>query len=251
MKIIAYTALLYGSDYLGYAIRSIIDHVDEYWVIYTPIGSHGSRADVPCPDSEEALYAIATEAAGDKLWWYKSTWSSEGQQRDKIHELVPDADVVIVLDADEIWPQKTIAKVIEYAGTIQYSAPYRTIALPMIHYWRSFYHCIIDDKSYPARVIFPRIDASYGGTTYHGLAPINHFGYAQNAIVTAYKQYTHGHAHEWRHDIDWYKDRFLANAQADCHPVVKDYWKPVSIDPWAYLPDFMSKHPYAHLGVIK
>src|SRR5574342_223323 len=106
MKTDAYTALLYGSDYLAYAIRSVIDYVDEYHVIYdaSGSGSHGSKTDRTCPDSRETLYALADGAAGHKLRWHDGTWPYEGAQRDAIHEYAPDADVILVLDADEVWP---------------------------------------------------------------------------------------------------------------------------------------------------
>ena len=65
-KVIAYTALHYGKEYLADAIRSVIDYVDQYWVIYTPVGSPGHRTDAPCPESKEELSWIANDAA-DKI----------------------------------------------------------------------------------------------------------------------------------------------------------------------------------------
>ena len=34
MSVAAYTALHYGSPYLGAAIRSVIDSVDSYYILY-------------------------------------------------------------------------------------------------------------------------------------------------------------------------------------------------------------------------
>jgi hypothetical protein len=78
MKVISYTALHYGRDYLAAAIRSVIDHVDEHWILYSPIGSHGHRTDVPCPDTRDELYAKAELAAGSKLRWHDGEWAHEG-----------------------------------------------------------------------------------------------------------------------------------------------------------------------------
>src|SRR5689334_6017907 len=101
-KIIAYTALHYGREYLASAIRSVIDYVDEYHVLYTPIGSHGHRTSIPCPETEMELFEIAL-SAGSKLRWCVGEWPHEGAQRDAILQIVPDADVILPVDYDEIW----------------------------------------------------------------------------------------------------------------------------------------------------
>ena len=94
MKVIGYTALHYGRDYLGYAIRSVIDAVEEYHVLYTSQGSHGHRSQAHCPDTRLELFEIAEAAAGAKLRWHEGSWLWEGQQRDAIFEYAPDADVL-------------------------------------------------------------------------------------------------------------------------------------------------------------
>lgn len=71
---IAYTALHYGADYLGWAIRSVIDAIDEYVVLYAAQGSHVFRTTLPCPDNRKELYTIARQAARDKLRWYDGEW---------------------------------------------------------------------------------------------------------------------------------------------------------------------------------
>lgn len=250
MKTIAFTALHYGSEYLAWAIRSVIDHVDEYWVLYASKGSHGHHTDARCPDSRALLLSIASEAAGPKLRWVDGEWAHEGYQRDAIHQHAPDADVILVLDADEIWPEALVGAVLQYARSIQYDWPRRMFRLPMIHYWRSFYRAVINDKSYPVRVIFPRIPAGETAAFTH-VTPISHFGYAQRPVTVGYKQYVHGHKNEWRTDLDWFRDRYLANAQADCHPVTVDYWTPEPVEPLDYMPSWMAEHPYFGQEVIK
>lgn len=244
MKVIAYTALLYGRDYLAYAIRSIIDHVEEYHVIYSAIGSHGTRTDIPCPETRDELFAIALHAAGNKLRWHDGQWPHEGAQRDSIYGYAPDADVILVLDADEIWPD---APFISYALGMVGEQLFSRIRVPIIHYWRSFYRCVIDDTSYPDRILCPK--AIDGTTTLpaHGRF-INHMGYAQRSEIVEYKQLTHGHRAEWR--PEWYAERFAVNAQEDCHPVNRDYWYPRGINPLDYMPAWMSEHPYFRLRII-
>lgn len=253
MKTIAYTALHYGSDYLDAAIRSVIDAVDEYHVLYTPIGSHGHRTHIPCPDTREELYEIARKAAGNKFNWHEGVWDWEGQQRDAIHYLVPDADVVLVLDADEVWSTGLAEFAIRSHGYP--STPASRLRLPMFHYWRSFYRGIMHDPAFPERVIFPQIHGEVMTTrsmSRPDLTNIHHFGYAQRPEIVEYKQHTHGHKGEWRRDCDWFRDRFMANAQHDCHPVGSEYWNPEPVDPFALgLPEWMRQHKYAGMEVIE
>lgn len=248
MKTIAYTALHYGRDYLAYAIRSVIDPIDEYHVIYSPIGSHGHLSNRVCPETRDELHAIASDAAGSKLHWHEGTFAHEGYQRDSIHAYAPDADVIIVLDADELWPEETVKTIVSLPPE---NAPVNRLRLGMIHFWRSFHRAILHDPALPERVIYPKAKAVASGVfaiTY--LPPLCHMGYAQRSEIVEYKQHVHGHKGEWRRDVDWFKDKFMANAQTDVHPVGSDYWNPEDIDPWDYLPGFMKEHPYAGLEVI-
>lgn len=249
MKAIAYTALHYGRDYLAYAIRSVIEHIDEYHVLYTPIGSHGHRNGARCPETRDELYAIAHHAAGDKLRWHDGEWIHEGHQRDSIHHFVPDADVILVLDADEIWPDIYAASAVTLLDRV--ANPPRRLRLPMIHYWRSFNRCILHDPALPERVIYPKMLDSVD--THRPLLDlaINHMGYAQRPEIVEYKLKVHGHKNEFRRDVDWFRDVFMANRQTDCHPVGSDQWNPETVNPLIYLPEWMDEHPYYGLEVIE
>lgn len=247
MKTIAYTALHYGKDYLGYAIQSVIDYVDEYWVLYSTIGSHGFRTNTPCPDTREELYWIAQQVAGDKLHWVDGTWAHEGLQRDSITEHCPDADAIIVLDADEVWSEPLIRDIVLFA---KLDATYRTYRVPIIHYWRSFYRAILFDPAYPVRLILPKIPDGVDTFTTSGWN-INHMGYAQRPEIVQYKLLTHGHRNELRTDCDWFRDKFMTNAQHDCHPVGSDYWQPEPVNPWRFMPAFMRSHPFSEMKIIE
>lgn len=257
MKIVGFTCLHYGVDYLEYAIRSVIDHVDEHWVVYSPIGSHGHRTDRPCPDTQEQLYAAAKRGAGDKLRWVSGEWSNEGAHRGMIHQLAPDADMILVVDADEVWGAhpaygNTLAEhAIHYA---EFYKEHRTFRVPIIHYWRSFSRCVLHDPAFPVRVVCPQRTGGEGHIDpvgYHGAGVIHHFGYAQRPEIVEYKQYVHGHKGEWRRDVDWFNDVFMANRQTDCHPVGSEYWNPEPVNPLTYMPAWMSEHPYYNLQVIE
>lgn len=251
MKVVGFTALHYGRDYLAYAIRSIIDHIDEYHVAYTAIGSHGHRTQIPCPETRDELYAIASAAAGSKLRWHEGEWAHEGAQRDSIHQYAPDADAILVLDADEIWSDGLVEFVLSSA--LNDVAP-RITRVGIIHYWRSFYRAVLHDPANPVRMICPRAtDAHWEAVCdvrYRGQV-INHMGYAQRPEIVEYKILTHGHRNEWRKDVDWFADKYLANAQTDTHPVGSEYWNPERVDPMDYLPRWMMDHPYYHMQVIE
>lgn len=245
MKVIAYTSLLYGRDYLAYAIQSIIDHIDEYHVLYSAHGSHGTQVNTPCPESREELYAIAQTVAGTKLRWHDGNWRQENEQRESIYQFAPDADVVIVLDADEIWSEGILDNAIRYVA----NSSTQRWRVPIIHYWRSFSRCVLHDPAYPIRIIKPNAEA--GEKTLPTEKKINHFGYAQRSEIVRYKLLTHGHKNEFRRDVDWFKDVFMANRQTDCHVVGSEYWNPESVNPWNYLPEFMKGHPFSKLDIIE
>lgn len=237
MTTIAYTALHYGRDYLADAIASVIDHVDAYHVLYSATGSHGTRTTTSCPETRDELLHIAWAAAGDKLVWHDGQWPHEGAQRDSIFAIAPDADRVVVLDADEIWTDATrilAAADIASAGQVRVS---------MIHFWRSFRRAVLHDPAYPIRVHYPQ---RAGEATVAG--PIAHMGYAQRSEIVRYKLAVHGHRAELR--PNWYEAVWASNAQSDCHPVGSEYWTPESVDPGTYLPATMRDHPYATLEVI-
>lgn len=239
MTTIAYTALHYGRDYLAGAIRSVIDHVDTYYVLYSAVGSHGTRTPTPCPETRDELLTIAARAAGDKLRWVDGRWPHEGAQRDHIHTLAPDAERVLVLDADEIWPDP--ARILREAD----AADAGRVRVSMVHFWRSFHRAVLHDPASPERVLYP---GRTGEATVAG--PIAHMGYAQRPAIVGYKMTIHGHRAELRQDVDWFRDVFLTNRQHDCHPVGSDYWTPEPVAARDYLPDWMLAHPYATQEII-
>jgi hypothetical protein len=244
MHIVASIALHYGVDYLGYAIRSIIDDVDSVIVLYSPIGSHGHSTSTPCPETRDELYAIALEAAGEKLRWFDGVWSHEGAQRDSIFSIVPDADVIVVLDSDEHYGKGIVQ------GAIQKGLDenVRQVLIPLVHHWRSFYKGFTHDPAAPTRIIFPKIKE--GVTTFTPPTKqhvLSHFGYSIVPELMRYKWQIHGHLAELRRDVDWLNDVYLANRQYDCHPVGSDFWQVVEdIMP----PESLLDHPFADMDLI-
>ena len=243
MRIVGVTALHYGRCFLNHAIRSIIDDVQEYIVLYSPIGSHGHRTNAVCPDTREELYDIAFNAAGEKLRWFDGTWANEGAQRDSIFGIVPDADAIVVLDSDECFSPGLANAAIEHG----LRENVRQVRIPLLHHWRSFYKGFTHDPAAPTRIIFPKV--AEGATTYtpNDEMRLFHYGYAIPVELMRYKWLIHGHLNEKRRDIDWLNDVYIANRQYDCHPVGSNFWLEVEdITP----PDFMMDHPYANMEII-
>lgn len=244
MRIIAYTALHYGADYLPYAIRAVIDHVQEWHILYSAQGSHGHKTPVTCPESRVQLKQLADDAAGDKLRWVDGAWSHEGQQRDSIHGYAPDADMVINVDYDEIWTLDGLQHAIQQA----IDGDVREYRVPMVHFWRSFHRCILHDPAYPVRILMPKRES---GSDTLRVRPVAHMGYAIKPDMMRYKWLIHGHKNEQRTDVNWFDDVYMTNRQTDCHPVGSDAWNAEIVHPLAYLPDFMIDHPFYDMKVIE
>jgi hypothetical protein len=244
--IAAYTALHYGSPYLQSAMRSVMPWVDKYYVLYSGDGSHGTRANglhLPATDSRENLQWIASQAAGRKLVWIDGDWHQEGQQRESIYQYARNMDMILVVDYDEIWPEATVEQTIKWVDGTS-SKQYR---IPMVHFWRSFRRAVLHDPAFPVRILKP----SGTGECTLQTRPIAHMGYAIPTWLLDYKMHIHGHRGQWRTDIDWRKERWLANASEDCHPVGSDYWNPEPVEPFDYLPYWMAQHKYYHEEVIE
>lgn len=243
--IASYTALHYGTDYLYWALRSIRDDVDQHVILYCPHGSHGVKTDRRCPDSRAELQRQAELAIGKKLLWIDGDWNYENEQRESIYQYVPDADVILVVDADEIWGPGLAQRMI--VGADQ---GVRTLRAPVMEYWRSFHYAEQKNLVFPERAIYPHNPRGEAGYVQLSInrPRINHMGYAQRSEIVEYKQHTHGHIGDWREG--WFERKFAANEMDDCHPTNEHYWYPTRVEPLDYMPSWMADHPYFNLEVI-
>lgn len=239
-QITGFCALHYGVPFLASSIRSVIDTVDKYVVVYSPIGSHGHYSSLPCPDSRDELFAIAQEAAGDKLIWFDGYFRHEGEQREKVLGLVPDADIIIVADSDEVYPADQLETLLNEAmqGEVRHYLAYE------FPFWRSFHRAIPARLCSPVRAINTRHTGGHQATD----AYFAHFGYAQPTRYIEYKMTLHGHKADWR--ADWFTDKWQTNAQVDLHPTNHDFWFAEAVNPLDYLPAWMAEHPFFNLEVI-
>lgn len=248
MKIHSLTVLHYGKDYLSYALRSIYDSVDSCHIFYSPTPSHGHQTNTPPIETKEELRAAAYHYDPDgKVKWYDvDRVRYEGVHRDLALSTVQNAgaDIVIVLDYDEIWPPGLAEKAVKNSNS-------RFTLVNMIHFWRSFnWACY--DENWPVRVIDLRY--SSGDTTYldySDLGRVFHFGYAIRDEVLSYKIQIHGHKNEFRKD--WYQTKWQNWTPdiTDVHPTnEKNFWMPKPFDK-GQLPGFMKSHPFYDLEKIE
>jgi hypothetical protein len=242
--IVAYYPIHYGSDYLGYSLKSIYDHVDQIHILYTDRPSHGHGTRLANPDNLDKIKQ-ASMLFGDpknKIIWHHGHWSNEGQHRDTIFGIAAkaNANMVLAVDTDEIWDAQVLENAIKkaYAGNCRYNL------IRMLTFWRSF-HKVATDEMMPVRIIMP--NAPVGHNYLEGR--VYHFGYARTIDNIEYKLSIHGHRNEWRQDwIHTFKE-WPNSRNTDLHPTCHGMWDLTDFDK-STLPHYMHQHPYYNLERI-
>jgi hypothetical protein len=242
MYLHSYTVAHYGKDYIGYALRSVYDFVDQAHVIYTPTPSHGHQIDVPPIESRLDVMLAATDYDPHaKLRWYETKHVRyEGLQRDMAVRTCyqAGAEMILVVDCDEVWPAEVLRQALDYAWRENRA---RNWLVNFTHLWRSFNWCC-RDEGWPVRIIDLR---HAEGTAYipRELGEIYHFGYAVRHEIMAYKWKIHGHKDEMR--PGWLATKWAAwPPDEDCHPTNNQgFWNPEPFDR-ERLPELMRAHPF-------
>ncbi len=245
--IVSFTVCHYGSDYLAYALKSVYPCVDKMLIAYSPIPSHGHSSDLVNPDTRDMCYnaAHSFDDPQDKINWIEGTWPNEGAHRNVVYELYPDADLICVIDADEIWHTEEFAKI----QTWCLSNPARQFKQRLRTPWRSF-DWICDDNMMPDRWYMPK----QTGLAYVPieLGVFYHMGYAREPKHVLYKISAHGHKNEWRGD--WFNNVFMrwspTNNIPDLHPTCVNTWNAKPFDK-NLLPTILRQHPYWSLSMIE
>ena len=234
--IYGFTALHYGADYLAEAIRSVSSVVDKHYVIYTPKPSFGHGTKLTCPDTEEELRALAPDSV-----WIKRQFYNEGAQRDAIEQYLPnDTDLVVVVDADEVYGPHVEDAVDNIMVLPQNKRCKRWRVRGFHHLWKSS-HFVCTDAMDPIRFIDYRGTRNEYGAVW---CPVLHFGYAQSSDLMAYKWDIHGHKAELRKDYDWLKmyREWKMDSCHDVHPTCVGIWDPKPFRPETIVPDIVD-HP--------
>lgn len=247
---IAFTALLYGKEYLAWALRSVEDAVDEIHILYTSQPSFGRSSHLVCPDSEDELKGQAYRFVKKPIFWHRGYWPTEGAHRDAIISIAIGraASQILVVDADEVWAPGAAALALREAA----DRPEKYHCARFIHFWRSF-GWLCRDACMPQRII--NVGAGNNTPSYiYSAAPVLHFGYAQCEELIRYKWTCHGHQNELR--PGWLESKFLEwkPGTKDVHPTCElDFWVPEATDSETQkiLEAVLGDHPYFGKDIIK
>ena len=109
MKILAFTVLHYGAEYLRESILSVKNNVDAHLIAYTKTPSFGYSTDMVNPDSEDELKKICSEF--DHIIWTDVTGiRQENQHRQTAIDYARENnyDIILVIDSDEFDIRKVL-----------------------------------------------------------------------------------------------------------------------------------------------
>lgn len=248
----AYYALHYGQEYLAYSIRSIQDAVDVIYFFYTEKPSYGFKSRIACPDTREQLKAEVARFITKPHHWIEGSWSREWTHRD--HALAraqqDGAEVVLVVDADEVWAPGAAEQALAHAYEQNRS---RRWMANFTNFWKSFDWIVLDHFT-PIRVVDLRHDNNTPDAILPAeIEPVLHFGYAQREELMGYKWTCHGHQKELR--TGW-REKFCrwTPEMIDLHPCVTNLWDRAHATPpetRALVQEILGDHPYAGVDVIK
>jgi len=246
--IIAYYPIHYGSDYLGWSIKSIYDAVDKIYILYTSSPSQGFSTTMYNPDTKEKLLDSAN-MFGDpkgKIKWIEGQWPNEGVHRAAIRSASSQdsPDMILAVDSDEIWSLDVLESSIREAS----KAKINTCTIRMLTLWRSFSWSCTDEMQ-PIRITLPKMPQGTYRLQVDPEGRVFHFGYARDLKSIKYKLTVQGHRAEWR--PEWYPryESWPLSGNNDFHPVVENVWNVTPFDK-SRLPFFMKEHPYYNLEII-
>lgn len=258
MRLVACYILHYGREWLAWSMRSVQPHVDSIVVSYSIKPSHGHGTDAVCPETEAELCDIVTNMTKNKqamVWWNTSQgFAHEGLHRQYAVQACQDlgADVVLVVDADEIWDARTLhhaVSTVEAAYAIGEGK--RSWRVPMHHFYRSVgWAC--RDAAMPVRLLDLRVpDEKSEGYVSYLYGYVHHFGYAQSPAIVDYKWRIHGHKNELR--PGWFEDKFMGWTPPgmDVHPTNANYfWNPAAYSK-REIKHLIGDHPYFDMDLIR
>ncbi len=247
-KIMAYMIAHYGRDYIPVALKSVIDHVDQAHVIYTPHPSHSHTTTAQCPETEADIFEAANIGNPKVKTYTLSGIRHEGPQRDYAVEMCRNAgaEMILVVDCDEVWPAEVLSKALEYAWTENKA---RQWLINFTHLWRSFNY-VCRDQGWPVRIIDLRHPMGTIAYIPKEFGDIYHFGYAVTNDIMRYKWQIHGHKYELR--PGWFEMKWgIWPPPPDCHPTnEKGFWNPEPFDK-EKLPEILHSHPFWNLEKVE
>lgn len=237
INVICYMPLHYGVEYLKESLMSVINHVDKIVVVYSETPSYGHGTTVECPEKEMELFDIAMAVCGGKLIWRKEKFSHEGEHRSFIYNFTEGYDLVLAVDADEIFHEAELDKALRLA----YEGDKRYYGIAgYLNFWKSFNNVLTDGFT-PIRI------TNLKNNSGEGVVPctIYHFSCAQSDVIMNYKYEIHGHKSELREN--WLQNIYYKwtpeNQFKFLHPTSMDIWGEVQPFDKNTLPESLKQHP--------
>ena len=240
LRTLAYIPLHYGKDYLKYVLMSIRDSVDDILILYTSRPSYGYASNISNPDTREELKAICKPF--NVIWQDIPLIGQENQHRQLAYTYAQAEgyDLVLAVDADEIWNPGKVQKALEVASIS--GRRFNCISgNNWFHFWKGFNE-VNQDGFYPMRIINMRSPNKEQAILDTG--EIYHMGYAISAEAMEYKLSCHGHKSEIPHR--WLADKWLnyqKGVTTHLHPASQDVW--IETKPFeGVLPELLKGHEY-------
>lgn len=236
-KVCAYYILHYGCEYLEASIISIRDFVDKIVILYTEKPSQGFGTDIVCPETEDQLKAIALRTS-DKIEWHKVVVANEGEHRHMAERMAKDYDLLLAVDADEVWDAEALQKCLDRA----YVMDHRYMGVTgFLNFWKSF-NRYCKDFFAPVRITNLNRWGNLHTESFEG--KVYHFSTAQSRRMVDYKWAISGHHNELRKDwFSIYDGWSEENQIRFLHPTSLDIWGEALPFDRNAMPEVLKNHP--------
>lgn len=238
MRVLAYYPIHYGSEYLGYSMESVKDHVDHIVVFYSSKPTYGHQGNIANPDSKESIAFICHEYGAELIDITNLNISRENNHRQLAHTYARNNgyDILLAVDYDEVWQNVDVAIKEAYEGDCSH---YGIEGSQWLHFWKSFNE-VNRDGFAPIR-LFNLKNGNKEGRIKKGT--IYHFGYAISDELMRYKMSCHGHKSEIGNG--WFPKWFdyKRGETKYLHAATDAYWIETEDFDKTKLPKFMRKHP--------
>jgi hypothetical protein len=243
-KTLAYYPLHYGAEYLRESILSIEPCVDKIVILYTSRPSYGHQSGAQCPETEQQLKDIAL-ATSNKVQWENVSFNSEGDHRMYIWNFASGYDLILPVDADEVWDTEILRDSLRIAHT-EKTGKYIGVSR-FVNFWKSFNRICID-SFVPIRIYKVAGNEEIKGEAVDGL--IYHFSCAQSDAIMRYKYAIHGHHDEIR--TNWLEGTYFGWKEGDkfLHPTSLNIWGEALPFDKETLPEVLKYHPNFNKEII-
>ena len=248
-------------EYISYALRSIAPFVDHVVVMYSeaPFAASRTAERFGTPDRTRAIVSELCEAYPN-IEVVEGAWDSEPDERQAAlcHLRRRDVDVCLIVDADEIYPDGIVQRVLDEVRTADH--PGAVYYARYVTCYRRFDHVVESDHRTPIAVHLdentefaerprrptgPRLDLAKEIFFWH-------MGYVLTDARMWEKIHTFSHAHEVL--PDWYEEKWLRwtpNMKNLFRKTPASRWPhTVAIDPRS-LPRMLHDHPYFPAGPVR